>query len=152
MQLALLLEHREQWDAVCRDPSLIPGAVAEAMRFEPSSASFARVAVDEIELGDTVLPAHSLLMCSTMSAQRDESIYARPDAFDIRRTDQPRLHPIFGAGAHRCIGEALARAELEESLAALASRLPQLKLDRSPVIRGHVAVRRVDTMRISWQT
>jgi cytochrome P450 len=152
MQLALLLQHREQWDAVCRDPSLIPGAVAEAMRLEPSGASFARVAVEDIELGDTVLPAHSLLMCSTMSAQRDESIYASPDAFDIRRTDQPRLHPIFGAGAHRCIGEALARAELEESLAALASRLPQLKLDQAPDIRGHVAVRRVETMRISWQT
>lgn len=87
-----------------------------------------------------------------MSALRDEDVYARPDVFDIRRVDQARLHPIFGAGAHRCLGEALARAELEESLAALVTRLPQLRLDQAPAIQGHSGVRRVATMRISWQT
>jgi cytochrome P450 len=56
-----------------------------------------------------------------------------------------------GAGAHRCIGEALARVELEESLAALAARIPQLQLDEAPAIKGHGGIRRVDTMRISWQ-
>jgi cytochrome P450 len=71
--------------------------------------------------------------------------------FDIRRTDQRRLSPAFGAGAHRCIGEALARVELEESLAALAARIPQLQLDEAPAIKGHGGIRRVDTMRISWQ-
>jgi hypothetical protein len=65
---------------------------------------------------------------STMSSTRDESAYVHPDSFDIRRTDQPRLHPIFGSGAHRCIGEALARAELEE---ALAARIPHIRLDQA---------------------
>ncbi len=86
-----------------------------------------------------------------MSGTRDERVYKHPDVFDIRRTDQSRLHPAFGAGAHRCIGEALARAELEESLAALTARIPQLRLDQAPTIEGHTGVRRVDTMRISWQ-
>ncbi|MEY9523999.1 cytochrome P450 [Bradyrhizobium japonicum] len=151
MQLALLLQHREQWDAVCRDPSLIPGAVAEAMRFEPSVASFIRVTTEGIEVGDAVLPARQLVILSTMSAARDEEAYQRPDVFDIRRTEQPRLLPAFGAGAHRCIGEALARIELEESLAALAAGIPQLRLDEAPEIKGHSGIRRVDTMRISWQ-
>jgi len=151
VQLALLLRHREQWDAVCRDSSLIPGAVAEAMRFEPSVASFVRVTTEDIEIGGAVLPARQFIMLSTMSAARDEETYERPDVFDIRRTDQPRLIPAFGAGAHRCIGEALARAELEESLAALAARIPQLQLDEAPAIKGHSGIRRVDTMRISWQ-
>ncbi|VIO65983.1 Cytochrome P450-pinF1, plant-inducible [Bradyrhizobium ivorense] len=151
MQLALLLQHREQWDAVCRDPSLVPGAVAEAMRFEPSVASFVRVTTEDIELGGAVLPARQFIILSTMSAARDGDAYDRPDVFDIRRTDQPRLLPAFGAGAHRCIGEALARVELEESLAALAARLPHLRLDEAPVIKGHSGIRRVDSMRISWQ-
>ena len=151
VQFALLLQHREQWDAVCRDPSLIPGAVAEAMRFEPSVGSFVRVTTDDIEIGGAVLPARKFVILSTLSAARDEDAYERPDVFDIRRTDQPRLLPVFGAGAHRCIGEALARIELEESLAALAARIPQLQLDEAPAIKGHGGIRRVDTMRISWQ-
>jgi hypothetical protein len=72
--------------------------------------------------------------------------------FDIRRTDQPRLHPVFGAGAHRCLGEALARAELEESLAALVARTPQPQLVQTPLIQGHTSVHRLDTMRIFWQS
>ncbi|MCA1536687.1 cytochrome P450 [Bradyrhizobium sp. NBAIM03] len=151
MQLALLLQHREQWDAVCRDPSLIPDAVAEAMRFEPSVASFSRVTTEDIEVSGAVLPARQFVLLSTMSAARDEEAYERPHVFDIRRTDQPRLLPIFGAGAHRCLGEALARIELEESLAALAARIPQLRLDEAPTIRGHSGIRRIDIMRISWQ-
>ena len=151
MQLALLLQHKEQWDAVCRDSSLIPGAVAEALRFEPSVASYVRVTTEDIEIGGAVLPARQFIMLSTMSAARDEAVYERPDVFDIRRTDQPRLHPAFGAGSHRCIGEALARAELEESLATLTARIPQLRLDEAPAIKGHSGIRRVDTMRISWR-
>ena len=151
VQVALLLQQREQWDAVCRDPSLIPGAVAEAMRFEPSVGSFVRVTTEDIEVGGAVLPARQFIILSTMSGARDEKAYERPDVFDIRRTDQPRLLPVFGAGAHRCIGEALARIELEESLAALAARIPQVQLDEAPAIKGHSGIRRVDTMRISWQ-
>jgi cytochrome P450 len=151
VQLALLLQHREQWDAVCRDPSLIPGAVAEAMRFEPSVASFVRITTEDIEVGGAVIPVGQLIILSTMSGARDEEAYERPDRFDIRRTDQPRLLPAFGAGAHRCIGEALARVELEESLAALAARIPHLQLDQAPAIKGHSGIRRVDTMRLSWQ-
>jgi cytochrome P450 family 103 len=150
MQLALLLQHRPQWDAVCRDPSLIPAAVAEALRFEPSVASTSRLAAEDIEVGGTVLPTGSVIGLSTMSAMRDDRAYAHPDVFDIYRGDQPRMHPIFGAGAHRCIGEALARVELEESLAALAARIPQLEIAKAPQIRGHVGIRRVDSMYLSW--
>jgi cytochrome P450 len=63
-----------------------------------------------------------------MSAMRDAAAYQDPDVFNIHRTDLPRSHPIFGAGVHRCIGEALARAELEEGLLALAERLPHMQL------------------------
>jgi cytochrome P450 family 103 len=151
MQVALLLQHPEQWSDVCRDPALVPGAVAEAMRFEPSVGAAARVTSEDIDVAGTVIPTGQFVTLSTMSAMRDERTYDRPDIFDIHRTNQPRLHPIFGYGAHRCIGEALARAELEESLSAIAARIPQLELDVSPKITGYFGVRRIDAMRVSWR-
>ena len=151
MQVALLLQHHEQWTAVCRDPGLIPAAVEESMRFEPSVASVSRVAAEDIEVGGVIIPAGKFVTLSTISGMRDESAYDDPDVFDIRRVRQPRLHPIFGGGPHRCIGEALARAELEESLAVLTARIPQLRLDQAPAIKGHSGIRRVDVMHVSWR-
>ena len=151
MQVALLLQHAEQWMAVCRDPGLIPAAVEESMRFEPSVASVSRVAAEDIEVDSAIIPAGKFVTLSTMSGMRDERAYDDPDVFNIRRVHQPRLHPVFGGGPHRCIGEALARAELEESLAVLTARIPQLRLDQAPAIKGHSGIRRVDAMRVSWR-
>jgi cytochrome P450 family 103 len=150
IQTALLLQHREQWTAVCRDPALIPAAVAEALRFEPTVTAVVRVPNEDVEIEGVVLPAGQLVTLSIMSAMRDEQAYDGPDMFDIHRTKQPRLHPVFGYGAHRCIGEALARAELEESLAAISARMPDLQLDAAPTLSGHFGIRAVDTMRVSW--
>ena len=150
-QLSLLLQHREQWAAVCDDSSLVPAAVTEAMRFEPTGASTVRVTRENVDVEGTIITAGQLVTLSMMSAMRDEATYRHPDMFDIRRTDQLRVHPIFGFGAHRCIGEALARAELEEGLSAIAARLPQLHLDTPPRIEGHMGVRRIDAaMRVAW--
>jgi cytochrome P450 len=151
MQVALLLQHHEQWMAVCRDPGLIPAAVDESMRFEPSVASTSRVAAEDIEVGGAIIPAGTFVTLSIMSGMRDESAYDNPDMFDIRRVRRPRLHPVFGGGPHRCIGEMLARVELEESLAVLTARIPRLRLDQAPAIKGHFGIRRVDTMRVSWR-
>jgi cytochrome P450 len=63
----------------------------------------------------------------------------------------PRLRIPPRGGPHRCIGEALARAELEESLAVLIARIPQLRLDQPPAIKGHAGIRRVEAMRVSWR-
>jgi cytochrome P450 len=150
MQVALLLQHPEQWVAVSREPGLIPAAVEEAMRFEPSVASVSRIAAEDIEVDSAIIPAGKFVTLSTMSGMRDERAYDDPDVFNIRRVRQPRLHPIFGGGPHRCIGEALARAELEESLAVLIARIPQLRLDQAPAIKGYSGIRRVDAMRVSW--
>jgi hypothetical protein len=151
MQVALLLRHPEQWEAVGRDPGLIPAAVAESLRYEPSVGSTARVAREDIVLDGRVLPAGSLIILSTMSAMRDEHAYAWPDVFDIRRNDFPRLHPVFGGGAHRCIGEALARVELEEGLSALTRLTPELRLAGvMPVVQGHAGIRRIDALHVAW--
>ncbi|HWA81085.1 MAG TPA: cytochrome P450 [Acetobacteraceae bacterium] len=151
-QVALLLQDRAQWDEVCRDPALIPGAVVEALRYEPSVASLARIPLEDIEVDGRVLPAGQFLILSTMSAMRDEQLYARPDVFDIHRTDHPRLPLVFGGGPHRCLGEALARVELEEGLAVLSSRIPQLELAADPPrVEGHSGIRRIGEMRVAWR-
>lgn len=150
MQVALLLQHPEQWAAVRGDPSLIPAAVAESLRYEPSVGSAGRVAREEIRLDGYVVPAGSLILLSTLSALRDEAVYAHPDTFDTRRTDLPRLHPVFGGGAHRCIGEALARIELEEGLGALTRLAPRLRMTGAmPVLQGHSGIRRIDALRVA---
>jgi cytochrome P450 len=152
MQLALLLQYRDQWHDVCRNSTLIPRAVAEAMRYEPSGAGTARLAREDIPVDGSAIPAGQLIVLSMMSAMRDEKVYRDPDRFDIHRADQLRLHPIFGFGAHRCIGEALARAELEESLSAITAIIPHLHLDAMPQIKGHYGVRRIDAeMRVHWK-
>ena len=151
VQVGLLLQHREQWEAVCADPTLIPGAVSESLRYEPVVGTIPRFTLEEIEIGGYVVPRGNILSLSTLSAMRDPALYADPDSFNIRRSDHPRRHLIFGLGVHRCLGEVLARAELEESLAALASRLPQLQLaGKPPSLHGHGGIRRIDGMRVQW--
>ncbi|MEL6232946.1 MAG: cytochrome P450 [Pseudomonadota bacterium] len=125
----LLLAHRDQWQAVVADQSLAPGAVGEALRFEPSVGSVGVIPLETIEVGGIPVPPGMPLGLSTMSAMRDPEVYADPDRFDITRTDIPRLHPVFGGGPHRCLGEALAKVELEEGLKAIAARFPDLRAD-----------------------
>jgi len=132
MAVALLLRHREQWRAVCDDPALVPGAVVEALRFEPPVGSIGRMVTAPLEVDGVALPPGTPLMLSILSAQRDGQVYADPDTFDIGRDDHPRLSVSFGGGPHRCLGEALARAELEEALGVLVRRLPALEVVGDP--------------------
>jgi hypothetical protein len=151
IQLSLLMQNREQWDAVCRDPSLVRGAVLESLRYEPSVGSFPRFTLEPIEIEGRTVPANSALSMSTLAAMRDPALYRDPDRFDISRTDHPRRPMIFGAGAHRCLGETLALLELEETLAALAERLPGLDLvGDAPTVFGSGGIRRVDEMPVRW--
>ena len=148
MLVALLLERRDAWDALRADPSLIPGAVAEGLRFEPSVASIVRFTIAPVDIGGVVLPAGSMLRVSTMSAMRDPALHAEPDRFDIRRTDHPRLPMVFGLGPHRCIGEMLARLEMEESLAALLAGAPHIEMEVAPRMLGFGGIRQITPMEV----
>lgn len=143
MLVALLLERPEDWAALQADPALIPGAVAEGLRYEPSVASISRFTKTPIEIGSAAVPAGVALSVSTLSAMRDPALYADPDRFDIRRTDHPRLHLVFGMGPHRCIGEMLARIELEEGLAALIEAGLEIEMETRPSMRGFGGIRQI---------
>ncbi|WP_261330048.1 cytochrome P450 [Rhizobium leguminosarum] len=152
IQTLLLLQHPEQFDMVKSDPSLISSAVVESLRFEPSVASVARVLTRDVELDGQFIPKGSVVSLSLMSAMRDESCYDKPDQFNIFRR-QPRTHPVFGAGAHRCLGEALARVELEESLRTLVLMLDDLTIvGDPPKIVRHSGLRHVGQMHLRWSS
>lgn len=149
MLVGLLLQHPQQWEAVVADPSLAAGAVLEGLRFEPPVGGTARMTTEPVAIDGIPIAEGTLLSLSILSAQRDEAVFAEPARFNIRRSDHPRWSLSFGMGSHRCLGEALARAELEEALIAIAQRLPRLALKGPPpMAKGHGGVRGVTPMRV----
>lgn len=127
--LAHLLAHPAQWAAFCADPDGLKKAVVEeGLRYEPIVSVIPRVALRELDIDGYRLPAGTIVAVSILSCLRDPEVYVDPHRFDIFRTDHPRWSFGFGAGAHRCLGEALARAELEETLAVIARLAPQARV------------------------
>jgi cytochrome P450 len=148
IQTGLLLERPPLWEAVRNDPQMIVPTVAEALRFEPSVGSIPRLALEDVLLDGHVIPKGSPMTLSTLSGLRDPAVFDNPDLFDPQRA-QPRWHPAFGGGEHRCLGEALARIELEEALTTLTTSQLQFGLGSQPLrIHGHAAIRKVDELEI----
>lgn len=150
-QTVHLLSEPEQWSAVCADPTLVPNAVAEGLRFEPGIAGVVRVSVEEIDIDGWTLPSGQLVILSTLSALRDERVFDRADVFDISRPNLKMARLAFGGGAHQCVADALGRAELEEGLSVLVERLPGLRLDSEPAFHGHQFVRKTTGCPVRWQ-
>jgi cytochrome P450 len=122
-----LLTHPEQLEAVRRDRSLVPQAIEEALRWDgPVGVMMRQVASDTVFDG-VELKAGALVDVVASSANRDARVYDDPDRFDIFR--EPRKHLAFATGPHVCIGQHLARVEMERALTQLLDRLPNLKLD-----------------------
>jgi cytochrome P450 len=109
-----------------------------------------RIVVRDFDLDGYRIPAGTLLTISVPSALRDPSVYTDPDQFDIFRKDHPRWHPIFGAGAHRCVGEALARVEMEEILATIARLAPGTRLVGAFPRLAPGPIRQVDRMEVEF--
>jgi cytochrome P450 len=153
MLLSLLLRHRDQWDAVCADPGRAADAVTEALRYEPPVGAIGRVVTQRLAVDGVALEPGTVLSLSILSAQRDEAAFRQPQSFNMNRTDHPKWSVSFGFGPHRCLGEALARAEMEEALIAVTQRLPKLEiLGDPPIAKGHSGIRGITKMRIGWSS
>ncbi len=146
--IRLLAEHPDQWDALRSDPvALAPGAVDEALRYEPITPFTARIVTDDMEFRDVAFPAGTVVLVAACTANRDG--LDEPDRFDVTRTDGGRL-TTFGAGPHYCLGANLARAELQEGLAFLASRIERLELDGEPVYGSVTGIYGLDALPIRF--
>jgi len=127
--VALFADHPDQWALLADQPELAPRAVEECMRYFGAVRGTARFASCDIEYRDVAFPAGTFISVGLAEGNRDSSVFADPEVFDITSTapDQPQL--TFGAGIHYCLGAALARAELQEALPLLAQRMPKLATD-----------------------
>ena len=110
-----------------RDPTLVPGAVDELLRFHSIVQNgLARAATEDVQLGDTLIRAGEGVVLSLSAGNRDESRFPDPDTVDPRR--DARRHLAFGHGVHQCLGQWLAKVELEEMLYGMLRLLPQARL------------------------
>ncbi|MCY1072446.1 cytochrome P450 [Nannocystis sp. RBIL2] len=125
--MAMLLSERSRWEQLVADPSLVRTAVEEALRFDANAGfGLPRFITEEIEVSGQKLPGGTTVVCNMAAANRDEQAYERADTMDLTRSPNPHL--TFGVGPHSCVGQALARTELQTTLNVLLRRLPTLAL------------------------
>ncbi|ASR39276.1 cytochrome [Prauserella marina] len=125
--VAMLLADRRRWERLVADPSLVRTAVEESLRFDPNPGlGMVRYLDEEVVVGGERLPSGTTVMCSMASANRDDGAFTEAATMDIGRSPNPHL--AFGSGAHSCLGQALARTELQVVLAVLLRKLPSLEL------------------------
>jgi len=143
-----LLVHASQLERLRHDPSLIPGAVEEMLRFNSPIGIVPRTARQDLDLPHACVRAGTTIPFFLGAANRDPDVFSEPDTFDVARTHNPHL--AFASGFHRCAGAALARMELQVALSALIRRLPELRLRRQPRWTGVVPFRALDELRVTW--
>ena len=119
------------------DPERAPVAIEEILRLESPAQGLFRTATRDAELSGITIPAGARIMAHFASANRDECIFSKADAFEPDRADLVR-HIAFGKGIHFCIGAPLARLELSIALPALLKRLPNLRPSSRPNVREAV--------------
>ncbi|MGH3679964.1 MAG: cytochrome P450 family protein [Natronosporangium sp.] len=126
-----LLTHPEEMDKLRADPSLIPAAIDELMRYDGGVgvATF-RFTTEEIPIGDVVIPPDQILALSILSAHRDNGRFPDADRLDVNRRPNGVLG--FGHGHHFCIGQPLAKIQTEVALNRLLTRFPHLRLAADP--------------------
>jgi cytochrome P450 len=137
-----LLAHSEAEARLRREPALLPAAVEEVLRFSSPVQFDPRRATREVEIAGAKIRENDYVLCWIGSANRDESVFERPEVFDVAREKNPHL--AFGFGAHYCLGANLARLEARVALAALLAGTRsieragsgELPLHPSPVFRA----------------
>jgi cytochrome P450 len=143
-----LLEHPDQMRALIDDPSLIPGAVEEALRMYPAFAHFRRTATRDVEIGGQPISEGDKVLMWYVSSNRDESVYDDPDRFDVHRNPE---HQAFGAGGrHFCLGAALARLELRILFEETLRRYPTMKLAGEPEPVVGAFLNQLKTLPVTW--
>lgn len=122
-----LLLHRDRWQALTSDLSLIPGTLEESLRHDAPIQWAMRTCAAPTRLGDVAVDPGTRVLVGIASANRDEQVWTDPDSFVVDRKDAAK-HLAFGHGIHMCLGAPLARLEGPIALEALLTRLPDLEL------------------------
>jgi hypothetical protein len=148
-----LLQHPEPLAKVRDDPGLLDAALEESLRLEPAAAVVDRYATVHTELAGTAIARGDLVRVSIAGANRDPTVFAHPDRFELSRARSTgRRHIAFAHGPHVCVGIHLARLEARTALARLLTRLPRLRLnaEHPSSVRGLV-FRKPPALSVVWK-
>ncbi|WP_245667898.1 cytochrome P450 [Actinomadura macra] len=145
-----LLGDPAQLRLVLDEPGLLPAAIEESLRLEPSASVVDRYATRDTDLGGAAVRAGDLVRVSITGANRDPAAFPDPGRFDVRRANAGE-HLAFAHGPHFCFGAHLARLEARTALGALLERLPGLRLDPSRPSAPHGLVfRKPPHLHVLW--
>lgn len=142
--LHLFARHPEQWQTLRDDPTLIPNAVNEVIRFESPLRAFSRRVVRDTEIGGAPISAGARVLVIYASANRDPRRWHDPDTFDITRNAAKQLG--FGSGVHGCAGQGLARLETETILRVLARRVERIEQVTTPTWAVNNIIHRLEQL------
>lgn len=145
--LRLFAAHPGQWQLLSQQPELGPRAVEEVLRFEPIIAVTARICTEEIEYRGVVFPAGTIVAICAERANRESD---SGEVFDITAERSGDRVLTFGAGAHFCLGQNLARAELEEAIGFLAPRMPGLRPAGPERLGGVEGIYGIESLPLAW--
>jgi cytochrome P450 family 142 subfamily A polypeptide 1 len=141
-------QHPDQWEALAADPTLIPGAVEEMIRWVTPLNNFFRTAIEPAMVGGMPLEAGDRVILLYPSANRDEAVYDDPYTFNIAREHNP--HVAFGFGSHFCLGAPLARLELRMLMERLTRTITNLRVVEAPEIEANIFVGAVRSFRLGF--
>jgi cytochrome P450 len=145
-----LLRHPDQWAMLRDDPGLIPNAIEEILRYESPVQAVGRTVSEPFELGGVALAENDIVVSLVGAANRDPTMFERPDVLDVTRKD---LKPLsFGGGIHFCLGAQLARIEATVVFDMLVRRLPGLRLTEpvQPKWRPSFTLRGLTELPLEW--
>jgi hypothetical protein len=129
-----LLQQHDQWEKLCADPTLLPNAVEELLRYDSPVQFTGRNTPSDVEIAGVQIPKGKQVMIVLGAANNDPTVFDDPRRVDITRANA-RDHVAFSSGPHYCLGASLARLEGEIAFRDLSERLPSLAFDGTPVRR-----------------
>ncbi|WP_040795180.1 cytochrome P450 [Nocardia higoensis] len=150
--LRVLLSHPDQWQQIVEDPSRIPAAVDEVLRYSPSIVGWRRKALRDTEIGGVTIPKGADILLLMGSANRDETRFEDADSFDITRPNA-REHLAFGFGIHYCLGNMLAKLQAKVAIEEVARLVPGLRLADDADIRfgDNLSFRAPVAVPVTWE-
>jgi len=149
--LQCLLPRRDVWAEIVADPSLIPNAIEEVLRFNSSQISWRRLTTKDTEIGGYQVPAGTGIFMNFASANRQADLFENPDEFDIHRPNAAH-HISFGKGVHFCLGAKFAKYEAQLVTEMLAERVPSLALveDQAVDYFPNITFRGPTQLHVTW--
>ena len=146
--LRTFVDHPDQWEAMAADPTLVPGAVEEVLRWvTPLNNMFRRAGQDD-QIGEQPVQRGDRIVLLYPSANRDEDVFHDPFTFDITRS--PNKHIAFGFGTHLCIGTHVARATLAAAFGQLSCRITDLQAVTEPDVESNIFARAVRSFTLGY--